>query len=113
MPKESKLIGPVEVVRDSDGWWWHPQVPNFDEDIDAYKAWLSEQKLRVVGRHMDSDLEDHPYFNNEACHCLGWEPQKPPHADGVLGFKGEWFLLGIFDTEDGPYAQWACRVVTP
>ncbi len=37
--------------------------------------------------------------------CLGWEPEAPAEPG--------WFLLGIFDTDDGPYVQWARRVVTP
>ncbi|MCO8161024.1 hypothetical protein NJC38_02520 [Pseudomonas sp. 21LCFQ010] len=113
MPEEMKFIGPIEVARDQDGWWYHPDIPDFDEDHDAWKAWLAAQQLKVVGWHMDSDLESHPYWDEDACHCLGWEPKKPPTADGLMGVTGDWFLLGIFDTEDGPYAQWACRVVTP
>ncbi len=31
MPEE-KLIDPVEVVRDEDGYWYHPNIPDFDED---------------------------------------------------------------------------------
>lgn len=102
MPGE-KLIGPVEVTRDENGYWYHPCVPDFDEDHAAYKAWLDGQQLKVVGWHMDSDLEDHPYFEGEAAHCLGWEPKAP---------GAEWFLLGIFDTDDGPYVQWARREPT-
>jgi len=104
MPEE-KLIGPVDVVRDEDGYWYHPGIPEFDEDHEAYKAWLDRQNLKVVGWHMESDLKAHPYWDDGACHCLGWEPATPPAYD--------WFLLGIFDTEDGPYVQWARRQVTP
>lgn len=39
MPEE-KLIGPVYVGRDEDGYWHHPGIANFDEDHVAYKAWL-------------------------------------------------------------------------
>ncbi|WP_455923329.1 hypothetical protein [Pseudomonas putida] len=99
---EQKLIGPAEVVRDGGGWWDHPDIPDFNEDIDAFKAWLADQGLKVIGWHMDSDIEAHPYFDDGAYHCLGWEPETPP--------GGEWFLMGIFDTDDGPYVQWARRV---
>jgi hypothetical protein len=47
---------------------------------------------------MLDELDGHPYENGEA-HCYGWEPQGP-----------EWFLMGIFDTEDGPYVNWARRI---
>ncbi|MNP66760.1 hypothetical protein D3C76_1625040 [compost metagenome] len=102
---EEKLIGPVEVVRDADGYWYHPDIPEFDEDAEAWKAWLEAQGLKVIGWHMESDLEAHPYWDEEACNCLGWEPETPPD-DG-------WFLLGIFDTDNGPYVQWARREVAP
>ena len=101
MPEE-KQIGPVKVARDADGWWDHPDLPDFDEDIEAFKAWLDAQGLKVLGWHMEADVDAQPYFDDDACHCLGWEPETPP--------AGEWFLLGIFDTEDGPYVQWARRV---
>lgn len=103
MPEE-KLIGPVDVVRDEDGYWDHPNIPDFDEDAEAWKSWLDAQGLKVIGWHMDSDLESHPYWEDGAAHCVGWVPEMPP-GDG-------WFLLGIFDTDDGPYAQWARREVT-
>ncbi|MEE5149051.1 hypothetical protein V2J91_23435 [Pseudomonas alliivorans] len=103
MPEEN-LIGPVEVTRDEDGYWYHPGIPDFDEDHAAYKTWLDGQQLKVVGWHMDSDLESHPYWEEDAANCLGLEPEAPPEPG--------WFLLGIFDTEDGPYVQWAKRLVT-
>ena len=52
---------------------------------------------------MDSDLVEHPYFDG-AGHCNGWEPESP---------GPEWFLMGIFDTDDGPHVQWARRMVKP
>ena len=101
---EEKLIGPVDIARDEDGYWYHPNIPDFDEDAEAWKAWLDAQGLKVIGWHMDSDLESHPYWEDDAAHCLGWEPETPS-GDG-------WFLLGVFDTDDGPYVQWARREVT-
>lgn len=97
---ETALIEKAEVARDENGYWSHPDIPEFDEDFDAFKAWLETQGLKVVGWHMDSDLESHPYYEGEP-HCIGWEPECPPAY--------RWFLLGIFDTDDGPYVQWATR----
>lgn len=100
MPEEIKLIQRVAVERDQDGWWSHPDEPDFDEDYAAFKAWLVQQGLELKQWHMDSDIgEHHPYDDGE-CHCLGWEPECP---------GPEWFLLGIFDTEDGPCVSWARR----
>jgi hypothetical protein len=77
MPEE-KLIGPVDVVRDEDGYWDHPNIPDFDEDAEAWKSWLDALGLKVTGWHMDFDLESHPYWEDGAAHCLGWEPETPP-----------------------------------
>ncbi|UXV21011.1 hypothetical protein N4P55_06550 [Pseudomonas fluorescens] len=102
MPEE-KLIEPAEVVRDEHGYWYHSDIPDFDEDAEAWKAWLAVQGLTAVGWHMDSDLDSHPYWEDGEAHCLGWEPETPQAYN--------WFLLGIFDTDDGPYVQWATREV--
>ena len=101
-----KRFGPVEVKRDEDGWWYHPDVPEFDEDVGKFDAWLKEQKLELKQRSMDADgLEDHPYWDidSNCSGCVGWEPQSP---------GPEWFLLEIFDTEYGPYVSLVRRVVT-
>lgn len=98
-------FGPVEVKRDKDGWWCHPGIPDFGgtEDPAPFKAWVTEQCLQLKTWDMDSDLAEHPYFDG-APHCNGWDPQSP---------GPEWFLMGIFDTEDGPHLQWARREVKP
>jgi hypothetical protein len=100
-------FGPVEVKRDENGYWDHPGIPAFEgEDPAPYIAWADEQKLERKGWHMLDELDSHPYEDGEA-HCNGWEPKSP---------GPEWFLMGIFDTEDGPYVNWARRIsqqVTP
>jgi hypothetical protein len=102
MPEEIKLIQPAPVERDENGWWYHPSIPDFGgtEDPAPYKAWAAEQGLELKTWCMDSDLVWHPYFDGDG-HCNGWEPESP---------GPEWFLMGIFDTEDGPHVQWARRV---
>ncbi len=105
MPKEKQLIQPAPVARDENGWWCHPGIPDFGgtEDPAPFKAWAVEQGLELKTWDMDSDLAEHPYFDG-AGHCNGWDPESP---------GPEWFLMGIFDTEDGPHVQWARREVTP
>lgn len=49
MPEE-KLIGPVDVVRDEDGYWYHPNIPDFDEDAEALRSWLEAQGLKELAR---------------------------------------------------------------
>jgi hypothetical protein len=98
-----KPFGPVEVRRDENGWWHHPGIPDFGsrEDPAPYKAWAAEQDLELKTSAMEVDLAFHPYWDG-AAHCNSWDPQSP---------GPEWFLMGIFDTEDGPHVQWARRVV--
>lgn len=100
MPEEIKLIQRVAVERDADGWWDHPDLPEFDEDHAAFSAWLVQQGLELKQWHMEADIIDHHPYDDGDCHCLGWEPECP---------GPEWFLLGIFDTEDGPCVSWARR----
>lgn len=94
-----KPFGPVLVTRDENGWWHHPDIPDFGsgEDPAPYMAWARSQGLEVSGWHLSDEIDNHPY-DDGACHCRGWEPRAP---------GPEWFLMGIFETEDGPYVQWA------
>lgn len=99
----SKPFGPAMVERDKYGWWWHPGVPSFGdgEDPASYYAWAAEQNLELKGWHSGDETYDLP---DEDAACTAWNPESP---------GPEWFLMGIFDTEDGPYVQWARHVVTP
>lgn len=93
-------FGPALVQRCQDGWWDHPGVPDFDEDVAAWKGWIQANNLVLSQWHMEGDLDidEHHYWTEESCSCTGWNPKSP---------GPEWFLLGIFDTEDGPCCTWA------
>jgi len=97
LPEESKLIQGVAVEHDENRWWYHPGIPDFDgtEDHTPFMVWTAED-LKTWS--MDCDLDDHPYWDltSNCCGCVGWYPESP---------GPEWFLLGIFDTEDGPHVQ--------
>ncbi|MCO8166894.1 hypothetical protein NJC40_03755 [Pseudomonas sp. 21LCFQ02] len=109
MPQEMKLIQPAPVVRDENGMFQHPDLPDFDEgDGERCKAWIAEQGLEVtkveLEYHSDQAVADR-YFESEAPDCSYWEPDRP---DG----EG-WFCLAIHDSDDGPVCWWGRRVVTP
>lgn len=38
MPEAFKLIQRAPIERDQDGWWTHPDEPEFEEDLAAFKA---------------------------------------------------------------------------
>lgn len=90
MPEEITLIQSAEVVRDEYGYWWHPELPEFDEgDEERSKAWVKEQGLSWVAVHMEYevDTDTDPYFNDGGPDCSHWTPNRP---DG----EG-WFVLAI------------------
>lgn len=98
-----ELIEAVSVVRDGNGWWGHPGLPDFGEDVAAYHEWLLAQGLEVRSVSLWFDWEgdgEHPYWAGEA-HCRGWEPSLP-RGDG-------WWCLCIGDTEEGPVCWWVRR----
>ena len=102
----ANLIQPLPVERDSDGYWFHIGVPNFDEGEDEqYKAWLKGQGLVTAYKMLDGEHDAHPvsdsYFEHGNPDISGWEPT-PPAGEG-------WFTISIHDTEDGPIWVWARR----
>ena len=109
MPEEIKLIQPVPVVRDENGMFQHPDLPDFDEgDGDKSKAWTAAQGLEVAMVSLDGSAPEEVadrYFESGDPDCSYWEPYKPDGED--------WFCLAIHDTDDGPVCWWARRVVTP
>lgn len=107
MPEEIILIQPAPVVRDENGMFWHPDLPELDEgDSDKYKQWIADQGLSVKMVSIESadDEISERYFNSDEPDCTYWEPDRP---------EGEgWFCLSISDTDDGPVCWWARREVT-
>lgn len=105
----SALIQAAPVQRDEDGFWFHPQMPSFDEGQEAeWKAWLAAQGLTTATGMLEHEDCDHPvyvaYFDKGEPSFLGWI-DSPPDGDG-------WFTLCVTDTEDGPAWLWARRTET-
>lgn len=109
---EVTVLQPVEVVRNEDGYFWHPAVHHFwDVEMAGYEActreqWEAFEKRNGIETYVDlleSYPIDHPayvaYFDNDDGNVTAWEPTRPP-GDG-------WFLLTIGDSEDGPFATFA------
>ncbi|MEQ6971123.1 hypothetical protein [Pectobacterium polaris] len=101
----SARIVPALPVRDDMGFWHHPdriETP-FDEGstLLEMRNWYAERGMEVDYTYMnqffccdcvyDADIETYPARN--------WHPTPPECGDG-------WVLLSIFDTEDGPCAEW-------
>ncbi len=100
------MFQPETVERDEYGWWLHSALRD-GEDEDVRKIPVAED----MDFHFVEFYEDAPtelqaaYESGGSLHgdeeemkraVREWQPTAP---------KGEgWFLLGIWDTEDGPYA---------
>ena len=94
----------VEVVRDAQGFWCHPDIPEFDEGQNVeYFEWLMSLGLVTTHAMLEWDDETNPvyvsYFEDGEGNISAWEPAQPA-GDG-------WFTISIHDTEDGPVWVWA------
>lgn len=107
MSTESNItfIGSVEVTREPDGEWTHPDLPFFDEgDETALLQWLRDQQLEVAQICLEYDADEaiaERYFESGNPDFSYWEPSKP-EGDG-------WFALSFHDSENGPVCWWARR----
>ena len=102
-----KPIVPVDVIRDEDGWFSHPQYftePEW-EGVDCmtqaeFDKYIAERGIETATTSLEGDdYEAHErYCDDGQVDCSGWEPSRP---------AGEgWFVLSIHDTEDGPICVW-------
>ncbi len=103
----SKLIEWAPVVRDAEGWYRHPDMPEFDEDQEMeFRVWLAAQGLRITCAALEAEANTHPahiaYFEQGGTDVSDWNPA-PPAGDG-------WFTLSIHDSDDGPYWVWGRRM---
>lgn len=102
-----KAIEPVEVIRDEDGWFTHPQYftePEWEDPEgmaqEQFNKYISERGIETATTSLECDDADanERYCEDGQVDCSGWEPSKPS-GDG-------WFVLSIHDTEDGPICVW-------
>lgn len=98
--------GPAVVSRDDDGFWCHPAAPDFYEGTPAetYAAWYADKSLEIKGHYMESRSEvlTERWDQGDMSAVAEWQPE-PPEGEG-------WYLWSIFDTEDGPYCEFARRI---
>ncbi len=94
------LIEPAEVVRDEDGFFYHPCLPDDDNEFIPI-AWFTERGIETSAAEMEYDATPNEwdrYTETGEADCSYWEPSRPD-GDG-------WFILMIGDTEDGPQCVW-------
>ena len=102
-----------EVERDKYGFWLHSAFTKpAAEEVDVTKLPISEgMEFRFVDFEGDASEELHERYHSDVgllvanhreawCEAVSeWEPTWPP-GEG-------WFIVGIYDTEDGPCAAFA------
>lgn len=103
---QKQLYDPALIQRDSQGQFWHPDLPfpdgaedsSDDVDISAEIHKQGYEYARILGDCPEEIAEkgDETYW----AWLRAWEPE-PPTGDG-------WLLACIADTEDGP-AAWFVR----
>lgn len=105
-----KLIQPCPIERDSDGMFFHPDLPDYGDDYTAVQAWMNDQGfVAFVIVDLFDGLFDLP---DEDCERItqAWEKNSNVSEFPLVHPEGDgWFLLSIHDTEDGPVAWWVTR----
>ncbi|MCE2571660.1 hypothetical protein [Motilimonas eburnea] len=97
------MIQPVEVVRDENGFFFHPELPNWDEGTtpEEFEQWRQANNVSLLTVSMENSYDDdfvEAWFNGEVNDCTPWQP----FVDVANAF-----ILTINDTEDGPCAVFA------
>ena len=98
-------IKKADVVRDSCGFWTHPDLPDFGESVSFKK--FSDQAGKNDGGIIVHSLEDTDtkaygdMLESGNGDCSKWMPTCNLEPIGA-------FLLSIHDTEDGPHAWFFC-----
>tara|TARA_Y100000588_G_scaffold186210_1_gene200081 strand:+ start:22511 stop:23161 length:651 start_codon:yes stop_codon:yes gene_type:complete len=101
-------IKATEVNRDENGWWVHPDLPEWGEGVAEAEiaAWFKSNGITHFidcFEHSASDELNDKWFDGGICDCSDWLPScDAPDS----------FLLSIHDTDDGPIALFAVPIQT-
>ncbi|EMY6611178.1 hypothetical protein ABCL16_003434 [Vibrio parahaemolyticus] len=93
----------INVERDKNGMWVHPELPTWGENISDAQAetWFASQGLTHHLVLMDGDFGER-WGKGELESCAEWQPETEVK---------DAFLVGIWDTEDGVVAMFASPLV--
>lgn len=95
-----RVFAPQEPQRDENGWWCHPAFNWQSDESFNTKEWLAKYDREIYIAEMDWAENCDELFEalEKTGSVCGWLPLKP---DGY-----GWYLVAIYDTEDGPAAAW-------
>ena len=106
----NKLL-PVEVIRDEDGFFYHPTYSLLLDELLQEKEYPTQEEWDTFKKELNIEthcvwLEDDAdrnvvdrYFDGYPEACKEWNPSKPLE-------EGDWFIVSIHDTEDGAVCLW-------
>lgn len=108
-----KQLMPVEVVRDDYGFWVHPVLSKYLNDLLGDREGMTESEHQKMMRDLGvtfyrvemewdcpEELQEKYWGEGDIDATKDWNPSKPK-------LTGDWFLVSINDAEDGPVAWWA------
>ncbi|QGZ66320.1 hypothetical protein [Paraburkholderia acidisoli] len=114
MSDTAKKLQQIQVVRDEDGYFHHPDLRHFWDVTmggaehctkEQWQAFEAEAGVKTQIVYLESEDMNHPayveYFEKGGGVGL-WNPAPP----------SGWWLVEISDTEDGPFAVWATHADT-
>lgn len=102
-------LKPVDVVRNDCGFWAHPEFDKYWEVNFNDAEYCSDEQWSELKRYFNIEtfrisleLDNCEQWENygDDSDLSNWNPEKP-----VL--SGDWFLMTIYYSEDGPQAIWA------
>lgn len=108
-------LKPVEVVRDKDGFFTHPQYSNALDQLLGEREYPTEQEwedfkkslgIEIFRTWLDGDASQEVvdrYFDGNIAACADWNPSYP-------NIDGYWFIVSIHDTEEGVVCLWAKNI---
>lgn len=94
------MLQPVDVQRDAQGYWLHPQLADLPEDA-AIADHPAAEGMEFVGvplEECDGEVAV-GYFERGETDISGWHPPVPVGPG--------WFVVAISDTDDGPWCIYA------
>jgi hypothetical protein len=95
-----QMIQPIEVQRDSYGYWTHPDYLAFCDGREyipneEFKGWMESQGLEWSVEYRDEEMSDPDV---DGADLSNWNPESPA-GDG-------WFVGSIHDSDDGAVCIW-------
>ncbi len=100
------MIKEVKINRSKDGYWTHPDYPEWEEYVNKYeiKRFEEKNKINIYFTYFEltaTDLDLENYFDNGCNDISNWQPK--------CSLENSFLLSIIHDTEDSLVAVFAVK----